>query len=45
MICQTTDLHQVPENGFQVLSVTNALIDCDELKPFDLKPWQEKKKI
>lgn len=45
MICQTTEVRQVPANGFKVLSSSNALVDCNHLKTFNLEPWKEQHKI
>lgn len=42
MVCQTTDVAQVPEFGFWALSENNALVNCEQLDRFNLEPWREK---
>lgn len=40
VICENTDLPQIPANSFIVNSKQNPLVDCNRSVKFDYKPWK-----
>ena len=45
LLCANLPLKEVPTDPFRAVSEANPSVQCSEVKPFDISPWQPKRVV